>query len=64
MTRTPSGSLTNAELSSDFPDFGDRVPQTVFNGWTRRLRADLVAISTAKVGVADKGSVYVWQIMK
>jgi hypothetical protein len=60
----PKGSLTNALLNEHFPDFGDRVPQTVFNGWTRRLEANLIAMSEAKVGLEEKGHVYVWQIRK
>lgn len=62
--KNPNGFLSNTDLNAEFPDFGDRVPQTVFNGWTRRLRSNLVAVSEAKVGTSVKGYVYVWQIMK
>jgi len=62
--KNPTGSLTNAELSAGFPDFGDRVPQTAFNGWSRRLQTDLVAFASAKVGMIEKGAVFVWQIKK
>jgi hypothetical protein len=60
----PIGNLPNAELNESFPDFGDRVPQVTFNGWTRRLRTELVAVAAAKVGQTDKGHVYVWQCKK
>jgi hypothetical protein len=58
------GSLSNKELNTAFPDFGDRVPQTTFAGWARRLRTDLVAVANANVGTAVKGTVYVWQCKK
>ena len=61
---TPIGNLPNTELNESFPDFGDRVPQVTFNGWTRRLRTELVAVAAARVGQADKGHVYVWQCKK
>lgn len=57
----PTGILTNASLNDSFPDFGDRVPQTTFNGWARRLRTDLIAVAPATVGTTVKGYVYVWQ---
>lgn len=60
----PIGTLPNAQLSASFPDFGDRVPQTVFNGWARRLRAELIAVAPANVGTTVKGHVYVWQCKK
>jgi hypothetical protein len=60
----PSGYLPNNELNASFPDFGDRVPQTVFNGWERRLRTELVAVASANVGTVAKGHVYVWQCKK
>jgi hypothetical protein len=58
------GSLSNKELNTTFPDFGDRVPQTTFAGWSRRLRTDLIAVANAYVGAAIKGTVYVWQCKK
>jgi hypothetical protein len=61
---SPAGFLTNTELNARFPDFGDRVPQTVFNGWSRRLRTELVTYVEAKIGAATVGSVYVWQCKK
>jgi hypothetical protein len=61
---SPSGKLGNQQLNETFPDFGDRVPQTVFNGWTRRLGTELVAVATASVGSSVKGSVFVWQCKK
>jgi hypothetical protein len=57
----PVGNLPNSQLNGSFPDFGDRIPQTVFNGWNRRLRTELVAIASATVGTAVKGRVYIWQ---
>ena len=60
----PIGNLANAQLNASFSDFGDRVPQTVFNGWARRLRAELIAVAPANVGTATKGHVYVWQCKK
>jgi hypothetical protein len=57
----PQGSLSNPDLNEAFPDFGDRVPQTTFNGWKRRLATDLIAVSVADVGKTRKGYVYVWQ---
>lgn len=59
----PDGKLSNSELSRHFPDFGDRVPQTVFNGWSRRLRSQLITVVEAKVGTEVKGKVFVWRIL-
>lgn len=55
------GKLTGQELEERFPDYGDRVPQTVFNGSTRPLKATLLAASHAAIGATRHGSVYVWQ---
>jgi hypothetical protein len=63
-TKSTKGMLTNALLNQYFPDFGDRVPQTVFNGWSRRLATELVAYADARVGTSVKGSVYAWQCKK
>ena len=60
----PIGTLPNVQLNQHFPDFADRVPQTTFNGWNRRLRTDLVAKVDALVGTTVKGTVYVWQCSK
>ena len=60
----PVGSLTNTMLNADFPNFGDRVPQTVFNGWSRRLKTELITVVPATVGSTVKGKVYVWQCKK
>jgi len=57
----PDGKLTGSELDAAFPDYGDRVPQTVFNGFTRPLKTALLACSRASVGQDVRGSVYVWQ---
>jgi hypothetical protein len=59
---SPAGKISNLDLNNHFPDFGDRVPQVAFNGWSRRLSANLIAVSTAKVGSRSKGAVYIWQI--
>ncbi|MEZ4226803.1 MAG: hypothetical protein R3B13_38025 [Polyangiaceae bacterium] len=58
------GKLENSVLSDSFPDFADRVPQTVFNGWARRLRTELVTLAHARVGSAERGVVYIWQCKK
>lgn len=63
-TANPEGVLTNASLNACFPDFGDRIPQTVFNGWSRRFSASLVTKVVATVGSQSKGFVYVWQCHK
>lgn len=60
----PNGTLRNADLNNHFPDFGDRVPQTTFNGWTRRLKTELLTVVNATVGTNSKGIVYVWQCKK
>lgn len=60
----PEGVLRNAVLNAHFPDFGDRIPQTVFNGWSRRLKVELITSAKAMVGEAEKGVVYVWQCKK
>ena len=60
-TANATGRLTNDLLNTHFPDFGDRVPQTVFNGWSRRLQTQLVATASSDIGAAEKGRVYVWQ---
>ena len=59
-----NGELKNSELNQHFPDFGDRTPQTVFNGWTRKLRTELISHSGAKIGDQQVGHVYVWQCKK
>lgn len=61
---TPDANLSNLDLNQHFPDFGDRVPQTVFNGWSRRLATELLTVADANIGNAKKGSVYVWQCKK
>ncbi len=61
---TPDGRILNSDLNEHFPDFGDRIPQTAFNGWSRRLSARLIAVSEAKVGASIKGTIYVWQISR
>lgn len=61
---SPQGRLSNSDLNEAFPDFGDRVPQIVFNGWNRRLATELIAVSLANVGQTRKGAVYVWQCKK
>lgn len=58
------GNLSNLDLNNHFPDFGDRVPQTAFNGWSRRLRTELITVVNATVGANTKGKVYVWQCKK
>ena len=60
----PNGVLSNNQLNREFPDFGDRVPQTTFNGWSRRLKAELISFVTANVGRDTKGTVFVWQIRR
>lgn len=59
--KTPKSSLNNSDLNANFPDFGDRVPQTVFNGWSRRLGTELLTVAEARIGSSVKGTVYVWQ---
>ncbi len=60
-TNQATGRLTNQRLNQHFPDFGDRVPQTVFNGWARRLQTDLVATASSDIGDTEHGRVFVWQ---
>lgn len=60
----PKGNLGNSKLNQEFPDFGDRIPQTVFNGWSRRLATELVAKADAMVGNEILGQVYIWQCYK
>lgn len=62
--KSPEGSLSSKDLKAEFPNFGDRVPQEVFNGWERKLRSELVTVSESRVGSTVKGYVYVWQIRK
>jgi hypothetical protein len=61
---SPNGVLPNAELNARFQDFGVRVPQTVFNGWSRRLKTELITRVAATVGRTVAGYVYVWQCKK
>ncbi len=58
------GFLRNQELNTAFPDCGDRVPQEAFNGWTRRLKTELVASADVKIGSTEKGKLFVWQCKK
>src|ERR1700682_5794535 len=39
----PHGRLTNDEMNTHFPDFGERVPQSVFGSWKRRFATTLIA---------------------
>ena len=63
-TANSAGVLRNAVLNEKFPDFGDRVPQTTFNGWSRRLKTELITSAKAMVGQVEKGAVFVWQCKK
>lgn len=55
------GLLKNSDLNQHFPDFGDRVPQTVFDGWRRRLKTELISRADAMIGTDAVGHVFVWQ---
>ena len=57
----PSGKLNDAPLNESFPDYGDRVPQTVFNGWSRTIKTELLASNEARIGQDVCGHVYIWQ---
>ena len=61
---SPAGRLTNANLNLRFPDFGDRVPQTVFGDWSRRLQTNLVTTVPAQVGRDEIGRVFIWQCLR
>jgi len=60
----PDGKLTNDEMNTHFPDFGERVPQSVFGSWKRRFATTLIAESSAWVGSKERGAVYIWQCKK
>jgi hypothetical protein len=60
----PDGRLTNDEMNTHFPDFGERVPQSVFGSWKRRFATTLIAESRAWVGSKERGVVYIWQCKK
>lgn len=57
----PNGFLSNILLNKHFPDFGDRVPQLTFGGWSRRIRTDLIAVAPSTIGTDITGFVFVWQ---
>lgn len=57
----PNGKLNDVPLNEYFPDFGDRVPQTVFNGWSRTMKTELLASNEARIGQDVCGHVYIWQ---
>lgn len=57
----PISFLSNSELNTHFPDFGDRIPQATFAGWSRRLKTELVTVAKSTVGATEKGVVYIWQ---
>lgn len=57
----PDGHLTFDDWSVAFPDAGDRVPSTTFNGFNGKLKTELVALSQAAIGSSTVGSVFVWQ---
>lgn len=59
--QSPNGKLNDVPLNESFPDFGDRVPQTVFNGWSRTIKTELVASDEARIGGNVCGRVYIWQ---
>ena len=63
-SKTAEGFLKNEELNTAFPDCGDRVPQEAFDGWTRRLKAELVASANVTIGSTEKGKLFVWQCKK
>ncbi len=57
----PRGFLPSNEWAVSFPQAGDRVPQTTFNGFNGRLKTELIAHSQSKIGSTTVGSVFIWQ---
>lgn len=57
----PSGSLTYPEWNVQFPKAGDRIPPSVFGGYTGKLSAALLAVAASTVSSEIVGNVYVWQ---
>jgi hypothetical protein len=55
------GSVAHSEWSAHFPKAGERVPQDVFDDFDGKLKAQLLATSTAAVGADPVGSTFVWQ---
>ena len=57
----PNGHLTHARLATQFPEAGERIPQTTFNGFDGRLKTELLACAEATVGRNAVGTVFIWQ---
>jgi hypothetical protein len=54
------GHLTNADLKTEFPSFGTRIPKTVFDNFSGRIKAELLASCPVKLGQSTKGYVFAW----
>lgn len=57
----PDGHLTHSLWSTQFPEAGERIPQTTFNVFNGRLKAELLARADATVGGNTVGTTLIWQ---
>lgn len=61
---SPNRNLTHAIWSNQFPQAGDRTPETVFNDFNGKLKTELLAYEEAKIGGKPVGAVFIWQCFR
>jgi len=59
--RNPLGEAKHESWSKHFPKAGTRIPESIFDDFRGKLKTELVARGTARVGGIAYGRVYVWQ---
>ena len=57
----PKRKLLHSQWSSTFSEAGQRVPDTLFDGFDGRIKTELLAAECSKVGTEQVGRVFVWQ---
>ena len=53
--------LVHDRWSLHFPEAGERIPKTPFNGFDGKLKTKLLAKGVARVGTDPVGGVFIWQ---
>lgn len=57
----PDRHLIHGRWATEFPQAGERIPQTTFNSFDGRLKTELLARTEATVGGNLVGTVFIWQ---
>lgn len=60
-TTESKGDLTSKQWIEHFEEAGERIPNSVFGSFDGKLKTDLLASSTASLGLVNHGQVFVWQ---